>query len=93
MVDFGKIILDRLFHSALEGHFGMGARAASALELDFDHIFRRKFYEFDVTAILLQVWTDLVDDGNHFLFKGRTVHALVSIFDNGGKDTFFSDLF
>ncbi len=86
MVDFGKIVLDGLFNTVLEGHLGVRAGAASALQAHLDHIVRGEFREFDVSTILLEVGTDLFYDGSNFLFESGIFHCYY-VCRCGGKGT------
>ena len=52
MVDFGEVVLDCLFHAVFEGHLGVGAGAARALETHLDDILGGEFHKFDVAAVL-----------------------------------------
>ena len=62
------MLLDDGLDALFEGHFGVGAGAASALQLHEDDVVSGEFHEFDVAAVGLEVGAELVDNCFHFLF-------------------------
>ena len=66
--DFGKMLLNHGFDAVFQGHFGMRARAAMALQFHFHNVVGSEFNEFHIATIGLEVRTHLVKNGDDFLF-------------------------
>jgi len=60
--DFGDAVFEVSFDADAEGHVGGGAAYACAVHADFDDAIVGDFDEFDVAAVVLDGWSDAVDD-------------------------------
>ena len=68
VINLREVLLKGLFHAVLEGHLGVRAAAAGALQLHLHDIVGAELYELDVAAVLLKVGANLVNDRDNFLF-------------------------